>query len=150
MDSFIAVIDDFIEVIDKLITLNKEKIEVAKVNDIFSMDEIIKQEQAISLKLKGIEKKRESVQTELGFENMTFSQIIGDVRGEVKEILNAKYSLLTDKVIQLKKEQDLSQDYIKLNLYKIEKQMENFRQSFKQKNFRKVKVGDKRKIEKRT
>ena len=48
MDSFIAVIDDFIEVIDKLITLNKEKIEVAKVNDIFSMDEIIKQEQAIS------------------------------------------------------------------------------------------------------
>ena len=90
MDSFIAVIDDFIEVIDKLITLNKEKIEVAKVNDIFSMDEIIKQEQAISLKLKGIEKKRESVQTELGFENMTFSQIIGDVRGEVKEILNAK------------------------------------------------------------
>lgn len=81
---------------------------------------------------------------------MTFSQIIGDVRGEVKEILNAKYSLLTDKVIQLKKEQDLSQDYIKLNLYKIEKQMENFRQSFKQKNFRKVKVGDKRKIEKRT
>ena len=29
MDSFIAVIDDFIEVIDKLITLNKEKIEVA-------------------------------------------------------------------------------------------------------------------------
>ena len=45
---------------------------------------------------------------------------------------------------------NLSQDYIKLNLYKIEKQMENFRQSFKQKNFRKVKVGDKRKIEKRT
>ena len=58
MDSFIAVIDDFIEVIDKLIILNKEKIEVAKANDIFSMDEIIKREQAISLKLKEIEKKK--------------------------------------------------------------------------------------------
>ena len=66
--------------------------------------------------------------------------------GETKEILNTKYSLLTDKVIQLKKEQDLSQDYIKLNLYKIEKQIK----SFKEKNFKKVKVGNKRKIEKRT
>ena len=146
MDSFIAVIDDFIEVIDKLIMLNKEKIEVAKANDIFSMDEIIKREQAISLKLKGIEKKRKSVQMELGFENMTFSQIIEDMYGETKEILNTKYFLLTDKVIQLKKEQDLSQDYIKLNLYKIEKQIK----SFKEKNFKKVKVGNKRKIEKRT
>ena len=63
--------------------LEKKKFDFVLKNNISRVEECMKSEQAMMLKLRGLDRKREAVQKELGFENMSFKEIIEIGRAHV-------------------------------------------------------------------
>ena len=76
-------LDDFIDLLEKLILLfddladvEQTKLEAVTDKDIDTLSDCMKEEQVFLLQFRGIDKKRETIQKDLGFENMKFSEII--------------------------------------------------------------------------
>ena len=72
-------LDDFIDLLEKLILLfddladvEQTKLEAATNKDIDTLSDCMKEEQVFLLQFRGLDKKRETIQKDLGFENMKF------------------------------------------------------------------------------
>ena len=80
-------LDDFLDLLEKLVLLfddltevEQTKLEAVTKKDIDTLNDCMKEEQAYLLQFRGLDKKRESIQKDLGFENMKFSQIITNIK----------------------------------------------------------------------
>lgn len=84
MTKFADLIRQFAELFDRLIPLEQEKLDIVKQNQVSALEDIIKREQAEIMTLRGLDQKRERLQKELGFPDMTFSEILERVSGDEK------------------------------------------------------------------
>ncbi len=92
-------IHDFFKLVAQLINLLKilksieeNKLSAIREKSLTKLDACIKDEQVQVMKLRGLEKKREQLQTSLGYDSLTFRQIIdllpGEEKKEAKELFN--------------------------------------------------------------
>lgn len=85
----------------RLIDLQPEKIKAVKAHDLDALDVCMKQEQAISLNLRGMEQKREKLQSALGIAGVSLRQLPqhcpaeerGKAQQEVEETLRLREEL---------------------------------------------------------
>lgn len=117
---------DFVTVIEQLITFSEEltaieskKLEAATKNRISFVEDCMKDEQAATLRLRGLDRKRETIQTDLGWEGWTFKQILSQTEDEKRAVLEPLFIQLNDRMVILKNTCDSASQIIQVNLHKI-------------------------------
>lgn len=115
MEELIRILTDTTKVLNDSLPLEKEKLKAVQEDRISALEECMMKEQAIALKMKGLEQKRETFMEEHGYSGMTLKEIIekteGDDRSKMQALLDeivlaaqnfSSYSDEAMKLIQLK------------------------------------------------
>lgn len=119
MNNFISTIKDLIELFQRLAIIEENKIEASSKNRISFIEECIKEEQAGVLQLRGLDKKREDAQKNMGYANYSFKDILNQVSKEEQEILQPLFIELEQLVSRFKYASKSAQQIIELNLNQI-------------------------------
>lgn len=121
MNEFKKVIQDLIEVFRQLTGIEQAKLNAAAGKHVATVEDCITKEQALVLKLRGLERERERRQEAAGYGGMQFRQILETVSEEERaELLPAFHELSA--VIQLFQSiNDDANRILKTNLHEIEK-----------------------------
>lgn len=116
---FISLIKDFIQLFNSLINIEQNKLNYVIENKVSFMEECVNKEQALVLRLKGLEQRRETLQCSMDMENLTFREILDKVPEDVHTELSPLFDELSQKVRTFQSVNDNARDMIQLNLYKI-------------------------------
>lgn len=125
MNEFIAVIKDLINLFEELTGIEQLKLEAAEKNRITHVEDCINQEQAAILKLRGLDKKREIYQEQLGYKNYTFQQILSETSEEEYYPLKKLFDSLSYQVRQFQNVNESARSMIEINLHMINKALNN-------------------------
>lgn len=96
INKFINVIKEMADFFDEFQLIEREKLEAVANNNIRKLEECMRKEQAEILVLRGLEKKQIEIQRVLGYEGLTFKEIIGLIPEANKNELEIIYSRLSD------------------------------------------------------
>lgn len=125
MNDFISVIEDFILLFKDLIQIEETKLEAASKNRVTYVEDCMNKEQAAILRLRGLEKKRDTVQEKLGFKGYTFQQILSETTGEDQDRLRKLFDTLSRQVRQFQDTNESARSMIEINLHMINKAINN-------------------------
>lgn len=120
LQTFEALIAELLHFFDEGISLEQEKIQVIKKNRVSFLDEYMKKEQAFILKLRGYDRTRETLQTQLGYADKSFQEILSSCSKEEYECLQPLFYQLTQKVTLFQELSLNAKDLIKVQLHNIE------------------------------
>ena len=104
--------------------VEEEKFQAAMKNHILVIEDCIKKEQALLLRSKGLEMKREQLQKAMGAEHMTLRQIIEAAAPEEKAPLQAAFDELTANIKTYQSIHQRAKTAIEVNLHRINKELE--------------------------
>ena len=97
---YLALLEELRGSLDQLTGLAKEKNAAVLKDDLLALDEVLKQEQALSLSLRGLEQRRLKLVRELGLDNVPLSRLCDhcpdESKGQAKqtaERLRASYDI---------------------------------------------------------
>lgn len=107
--------------LEQLAQLAQQKAEAARQDDLMALDEVLKQEQAMSLTLRGLEQRRAKLVKELGLENTSLAQLPDKCPPELEpearktaETLRASYKIYRSCA-------DMARNTLELTLHQIDK-----------------------------
>lgn len=107
--------------LEQLAQLAQQKAEAARQDDLMALDEVLKQEQAMSLTLRGLEQRRAKLVKELGLENTSLAQLPDKCPPELEpearktaEALRASYKIYRSCA-------DMARNTLELTLHQIDK-----------------------------
>ena len=120
---FTKVIEDYISLFEELIPLEQTKLDAAVKNRVTFVEESTNKEQALLMKMRGLEQRREDVQKKMGIENYTFKEILDKAEADDIEPLELLFNRLAERVTSFKSVNDAARDAIETNLYNIQKAM---------------------------
>lgn len=123
INDFRSVVSDLIVLLEEFNVTEAEKLDAVQKNRVTFVEESMKKEQAAIMKLRGLDKKRESIQKDLGWENMSFQQILSQVNDVEKEILQPLFDRLTDSTRQFIATKDSAQKALEISLHHINMQL---------------------------
>lgn len=121
MDQFQSVIEQMISLFDEYLPLEEKKLKAVKENDLVALEDCMTQEQAVVLKLRGLEKKREDAQKANGWEGKRFREIIGLVPEEQQAEYQRLFETLSRSVKLFHSANKSAMDTMNLNLRQIDK-----------------------------
>lgn len=127
LSKFKAVIAELIELFDQLSETETKKLKAVVDNNLKTLEECMKEEQASILKLKVLEKKREDVQVELGLQGQSFKEIISGLSDEAKSEMEESYQKLEASLSNFNKHADSTKTAIETNLYSIDNILESLK-----------------------
>lgn len=105
----------------------QNKFDAAVHNKIFDVENCMKTEQAMIMKLRGLDKKRETLQKQLGYENKTFREIVEMQPAEQKEPLQQVFQQMQDNLNKYREVAKSAADILQLNLHRIDQNLERLR-----------------------
>lgn len=120
MKQFEQVIHEMIEVFDQFLPLEQEKLKAVSENNLTVLEDCMNQEQAVVLKLRGLEKKREDAQKQLGWAGKTFREIIELVPDEKQVEYRQLFEQLTNSMNMFQEANESALDTITVNLRRID------------------------------
>lgn len=82
---FHNIVIHLIELLETLIAIEKDKLQAVTSKDFDTLNNCIKNEQVLVLKLKGFDKKREQILSTLGYDGLSYKEIIARLPAEQKE-----------------------------------------------------------------
>lgn len=121
MNEFTAVVEDLVELFEELIEIEQIKIEAVKKNMVTYVEDCMNREQAAVLKLRGLEKKREACQKNMGFEGYTFKQILDSTSGEEHSRLQMLFDTLSHHVSLFQDTNESARAMLEISLHNINK-----------------------------
>lgn len=121
MNDFITVIEDLIHLFQNLIQIEQAKMEAVKKHRVTHVEDCMNQEQAAILKLRGLDKKREICQEQLGYKGYTFQQILSETAGSEHNQLKKLFDNLSFHVRQFQDTNESARTMLEVNLHKINK-----------------------------
>ena len=124
MERLKQVFVEIIQFLDNMIQVEKKKFQAAVNNNIMQIDECVNEEQVLMLKLRGIDKKREALQKELGYERMALKEMMEALPETPAEDLNEVIATLNAKYRAYKECYSQAQKAIELNLHTINKKLD--------------------------
>lgn len=130
-------LDDFIDLLEKLILLfddltdvEQTKLNAIKKRDIDALNDCMKEEQAYLLQFRGLDKKRESMQKELGFENMKLTEIIPTLKDkQYKDEFQELYDALKETMNYYQQIHNSAKSIIETRLIGIERAIDILKDS---------------------
>lgn len=119
--SYLALLKDLGGNLDRLSQLAQEKDSVVRQDDLIALDEVLKQEQVLTLSLRGLEQKRAKLTTQLGLEGLPLSKVasrfppaLAKQAAQTADDLLQRYSIYRSYA-------DMARATLELNLHQIEK-----------------------------
>jgi len=75
--SYLSLLDELSDSLERLSDLSRQKIEAVRRDDLIALDQVLNQEQAMALSLRGLEQKRLSLLSQLGLKDIPLSGLVG-------------------------------------------------------------------------
>lgn len=119
LNDFKTVAGDLISLLEEFNKMETEKLDAVQHNRVTFVEESMKKEQAAIMKLRGLDKKRESIQKDLGWEGMSFQQILSQVNDVEREELRPLFEQLNRSLKQFQATKDSAQKALEINLHHI-------------------------------
>ena len=94
--SYLELLETLRDKVEALSELAKKKIEAAGNDDLMALNEVIKQEQALALSFRGLERTREKLVEEMGLQEVALSQLATRYPLEMREAYNPAAGRLPD------------------------------------------------------
>lgn len=124
MNKLIELMDESAKIYKNFLELEYKKYDAVIKNDIELLEEIVAQEQAFYMKMRGIEQKREKLLDFMGFKDKSFKEVIESVEGNEKDTLIEKYDEFSKTIAEVKKIVNLCKTLIEVRMHRINKAME--------------------------
>lgn len=121
MNEFTTVVEDLVELFKELTQIEQVKIEAVKKNMVSYVEDCMNKEQAAVLKLRGLDKKREACQKDMGFEGYTFQQILDTTTGEEHSRLRQLFDTLSYHVSLFQDTNESARAMLEISLHNINK-----------------------------
>ena len=119
--AYFGVLRELKGTLDRLTPLAKRKAEVVRADDLLALDDVLKQEQALSLNLRGLELKRLKLVPQLGLDGVPLSQLpercpaqLADEARETAAALRESYEVYLSYA-------GIARNTLELNLHQIDK-----------------------------
>lgn len=129
LDDFIDLLEKLILLFDDLTDIEQTKLEAVKSKDMDTLNDCMKEEQVYLLQFRGLDKKRESIQKDLGFENMKFAQIITNIKDrQYKQDFEDLYSALKETMDYYQQIHNNAKSIIEFNLMSIDRAIDILKQ----------------------
>lgn len=119
-DNFTAVIRDLTEVAGHIAQIEEDKAEAASLKHHERMDGYIKKEQADILKLRGLEQHRIKLAKSLGWDCLTFRQILEKADPDKERILTPLFQGLEQQLKRLKQSRNAAEQIINVRIHELE------------------------------
>lgn len=116
---FKEVIRELIALLEEFNKTETEKLDAVQRNLVTFVEEAMKKEQAYILKLRGLDRKRESIQKDLGWEGLTFQQILSQANDIETKELQPLFDQLSHIMAQFIDTKDSAQKALEVNLHHI-------------------------------
>lgn len=126
MEEFENILNEIIVFFDEIIDVENEKFNATLNNKVIIVEDCIKKEQALLLRLKGLDKKREIMQNKLGYNNMTFREIINNIPDNYKEKFQELFNTIQYRLKSYKEISKTAQSALEDSLYNINLKLSNF------------------------
>lgn len=107
-----AVLNEMVAFFEDFSKLEKQKVESVVINDTVALEEHMKTEMAYSMKMKGLDKKREQIITELGYNNDSIKEVIDNPSTKQEELLSKSYFNLRETLQEFKEVSTLARKEI--------------------------------------
>ena len=123
--AYFGVLRELSGVLDRLAPLCLQKAEAARAGDLPAMDEVLKQEQALSLSLRGLELKRQKLAPQLGLDGAPLSALPERCPPELADEARKTAGVLRRSYEIYRSYSDMARNTLELNLHQIDKFLEN-------------------------
>ena len=120
LDGFIAVIEETARLIGDIAQIESAKAEAASLGQHYLLDGYIQTEQAQILKLRGLEQRRTRFARELGWDSLTFRQILSRVSLRQQGILQPLFEDLEQQLIWLQDARGAAEQIIKVRIHELD------------------------------
>ena len=122
--AYFGVLRELGGVLDRLTPLALQKAEAARASDLTALDEVLKQEQALSLNLRGLELKRQKLVSQLGLEGVPLSALPERCPAELADDARKTAAGLRKSYEIYRSYSNLARSTLELNLHQIDKFLE--------------------------
>lgn len=118
MNEFLDLMEKHIVLLNDIIDSANRKFDAVAANDINAINKSISEDEANTLRFRGLDKKREALIKELGVK--TFAEYVETLNGEEKQRGLRIYEILNDRMEVLKAVNGANEKCIRLNLMQID------------------------------
>lgn len=118
-DQLCQVLQQTADVLTDLRKIEQQKADAAASKQHQLLDGLIRSQQALILKLRGLEQHRKKLMDELGFQGLTFRQALAQSDPELSRLLSPHFTALTQAARQLKETKEASDQILKVRLREL-------------------------------
>ena len=122
--TYLALLDELSASLDRLSQLARQKTQAVKKDDLMGLDEALKQEQAMTLNLRGLEQKRLKIMAQLGLEGSSLSDLAGRYPASMEIQARQTAEKLLRSYQEYRCAAEVARNTLELNLHEIEKIIE--------------------------
>lgn len=119
-DQLCQVLQQTADVLKELTRIEQNKAGAASEKKHSLMDGFLHEQQALILKLRGLEQSRIRLLASMGYEGLTFRQILEQAEPALCETLSPHFAALTEEARRLKQEKETADRIIQLRLRELE------------------------------
>lgn len=106
---------------EELAILEQEKLNAITQKKLTALDDCMKKQQAQILKLRGLDKKREQIQADLGFANISYKEILTKLNGSEEQIAITLFNTLQESTDAFYALNSITKAALNDNLYRVNK-----------------------------
>lgn len=119
--SYLKLLEELSSSLDRLAQLAQEKAAAVRADDLIALDEVLKQEQAMTLNLRGLELKRLKLVGQLGLDKVPLDELEGRCPPELADRARSTVDALRSSYTTYRSCADMARALLELNLHQIEK-----------------------------
>lgn len=117
---YLALLGDLTRQLDRLTALAQEKTVAVRRSDLLALDEVLKQEQAISLALRGLEQRRLTQLTRLGLADVPLNQLAQRFPAALQPQASQTVNTLRRSYESYRTAAELARTTLEVNLHQVE------------------------------
>lgn len=111
------------KLLDQLTELAQEKTAAVRRDDLLAVDNCMKQEQALSLSLRTMDRKRETLLSAMGMQDISLSNLAQHCPEEIRQEAREAAEKLRSRYVLYRSAADVARTTLECNLHQIEKML---------------------------
>ena len=119
--SYLKLLRELTGSLEQLSELAQRKVECVHESDLIALDEVLKQEQAMTLNLRGVEQKRLKLVSQLGLEDVSLAELDSKYPDELQLQARETSEALRQSYEMYRSRADAARNILEVNLHQIEK-----------------------------
>ena len=119
--SYLGVLQELAATLEELTSVQQEKTQVVRADDLAGLNECMKREQALSLALRSLDQRRETALAAMGLREVPLSGLTAQAPEDYREETRRTVELLRDQYLQYHGAAEVARNTLECNLHQIEK-----------------------------